>query len=110
MNSICAPALLFLILSLFSILIMISQSFDILSIVVKIFFVAIWTWFLNFLCSQGYTIISWFLVIIPFIFFILMLVFTYQIFKKMSADQLEDLLKREQEIELQRKNNQRYFR
>ena len=110
MTFICAPSLLFLILSLFSILIMISENFNILSIVVKVFFVSIWTWFLNFLCSQGYTTVSWFLVIIPFIFFILMLVFTYQIFKKLSSDQLEDLLKREQEIELQRKNNQRYFR
>lgn len=110
MSFICAPSLLFLILSLFSILIMISQDFDVLSILVKVFFVAIWTWFLNFLCSQGYTVVSWFLVILPFIFFILILVFTYKIFKKLSADQLEDIIKREQRREQKRENNQRYYR
>jgi H+/Cl- antiporter ClcA len=74
---------------------MISQNFDLLSILVKVFFVAIWTWFLNFLCSQGYTVVSWFLVILPFIFFIVILAITYKIFKKLSADQIDELIRRE---------------
>ena len=104
MNSICAPALLYLILSLFAILIMISQNFQILSILVKIFFVAIWTWFLNFLCSQGYTTVSWFLVILPIIFFILFSVFAYEIFKKLTTEQINEII-RQDAI-----NNKRYNR
>lgn len=83
MNSICAPALLYLILSIIAILIMIFRSFEILSIISKIIFVAIWTWFLNFLCSKGYTGVSWFLALLPIIFFIIFLLIAYKIIKKL---------------------------
>lgn len=86
MNPICAPAMLYLILSLFAIVIMISQSFDTLSILVKIFFVAIWTWFLNFLCSKGYTVVSWFLVILPFILLIVLMAFSLELLKKIQSN------------------------
>jgi hypothetical protein len=36
-------------------------------------FVAVWTWFLNYLCSKGHTGISWFLVFLPLIAFGVML-------------------------------------
>jgi hypothetical protein len=50
----------------------------------KVLFVAVWTWFLNFLCTQGYTTISWILVLLPFIMFILMILLAYEVFKRVK--------------------------
>jgi hypothetical protein len=35
-------------------------------------FIGIWTWFLNLLCSSGYPIVSWVLVVAPYVLTILM--------------------------------------
>jgi hypothetical protein len=39
-------------------------------IIGKLFFIMIWSWILNFLCSRGYSIISWVLVLLPFVMLI----------------------------------------
>lgn len=82
LSGICVPAMLYLVLSIIAIIAMAMNKFELMSILVKVLFVAIWTWFLNFLCSQGYTVVSWFLVLLPFILFFLMLLFAYEIIKK----------------------------
>lgn len=33
----------------------------------KIIYVLFWTWVLNIICKEGYTSVSWFLVLIPYI-------------------------------------------
>jgi len=48
----------------------------------KVIFILIWTWFLNFLCSKGYQSISWFLVLIPYIFIILMMFLAFEVVNK----------------------------
>jgi hypothetical protein len=48
---------------------MIIKKFQIMTAVVNLFFVLLWTWFLNYLCSKGYTSVSWFLVLLPLIIF-----------------------------------------
>ena len=65
----CTPALVYFVIAivvLSSAFIMRMMSIPVLAI--KVLFVAVWTWFLNFLCSNNYTGISWFLVIIPYLF------------------------------------------
>jgi hypothetical protein len=49
----------------------IMKRMSMMTVVVKTMFVLLWTWFLNFLCSKGYSGISWFLVLLPFIFIVL---------------------------------------
>jgi len=44
------------------------------TVAMKALLVAIWTWFLNFLCSKGHIGVSWFLVIIPMVIFALFLI------------------------------------
>jgi len=34
---------------------------------IKIIYILFWTWILNLICKDGYTNVSWFLVLIPFI-------------------------------------------
>lgn len=84
MSSICAPAIVYLVIAIIAIIGMITIKFQPVSILIKILFIALWTWFLNFLCSSGYTWISWFLVILPFIMFLVMIALSYEILKKLK--------------------------
>jgi len=45
---------------------------------IEMIFIVIWTWFLNFLCSKNYTGISWFLVIIPYLFMLFLVGVIYE--------------------------------
>jgi hypothetical protein len=79
---ICVPAMLYLILSIIALISMAFQSCGALCLLFKFLFIAIWTWFLNFLCTQGYTTISWILVLLPFIMFILMILLAVEVIKR----------------------------
>lgn len=71
LSKLCTPAMLYLVLSVIAILMAIMKRASMMTIVVKTLFVLLWTWFLNFLCSKGYSGISWFLVLLPFVFLVL---------------------------------------
>lgn len=85
--AICVPAMLYLILSVIALISMAFQSCGALCLLFKVLFIGIWTWFLNFLCTQGYTTISWILVLLPFIMFILMILFAYEVMKRVKDNQ-----------------------
>lgn len=40
---------------------------------IKLIYIAFWTWILNYLCKSGYTSISWFLFLVPFIMFFVLI-------------------------------------
>ena len=82
--AICVPAMLYLILSVISLISMAFNNCMGLCLLFKVLFIAIWTWFLNFLCTQGYTTISWILVLLPFIMFILMILLSYEVVKRVK--------------------------
>ena len=82
--AICVPAMLYLVLSVIALISMAFQSCEVLCLLFKALFIAIWTWFLNFLCTQGYTTISWILVLLPFIMFILMILLSYEVMKRVK--------------------------
>ena len=42
-----------------------------LAVAMKLFFAVIWTYILGWLCKKGLTAVSWFLVLLPFIIFLL---------------------------------------
>jgi uncharacterized membrane protein (DUF441 family) len=77
MNSLCSPALLFLILAIISVIMGIVSRAEPITLVVKALFIVVWTWFLNFLCSLGHEGISWFLVIMPFIIMLVVISTAY---------------------------------
>jgi hypothetical protein len=66
LTSLCSPALLYLILSGITLLLVVTKL-SAISIGLKAIFIIIWTWFLNFLCSEGHESISWFLVLLPIV-------------------------------------------
>jgi hypothetical protein len=83
-SAICIPAMLYLVLSVISLILMAFRSCGALCLLFKALFIAIWTWLLNFLCTQGYTTISWILVLLPFIMFILMILLSYEVVKRIK--------------------------
>jgi hypothetical protein len=80
-SNICTPATIYLVLGILSVLGTMFVDFSVISVLMKTVFVLIWTWFLNFLCSRGYTGISWFLVLFPFIFIIIVFIIGFQFLK-----------------------------
>lgn len=64
---ICTPAFVYFFLGVLSIIMLIVKEASSLALLVKIISTGLWTWFLNFLCGNDYTIIAWGLVAFPFI-------------------------------------------
>jgi fatty acid desaturase len=90
MFHLCPPAMLYLILGILGIIAMLTQQFRAMTLILKIVFILIWTWFLNLLCSAGYSAVSWFLVILPFVLFIVLLFFMKDVFHQLMESRQHD--------------------
>jgi len=94
LKSLCNPAMVYLILSMFALFIMAFQNFrgdstyclgsyscNVSSVslifLVKFIYIVFWTWILNIICKSGYPTVSWILVLLPFI---LLFIFISSIF------------------------------
>lgn len=95
LKSLCTPAMVYLALSVVALIIMSIQNVGgdyfycvgnynceassvTLIFIIKILYILFWTWLLNIICRSGYSIVSWILVLFPFIlFFILIAVFLF---------------------------------
>lgn len=69
-SSLCTPALIYFVVSIFYIIIKCFTNFNIMSIIFNIIIVMFWSFLLNFLCNMGLTIISWIIIILPFFVYI----------------------------------------
>ena len=87
----CSPALLFLILSVLGTIFMVMTEFSLLTLVFNLVFIALWTWFLNFLCLKGHETVSWILVVMPYVFMILFLFMSIDLMKNLSPAQIRAL-------------------
>lgn len=73
-NSICTPAQVYMIMALISVFASLyDQDFFQQYTVFNLILIAGWTFLLHFICKAGYKNISWFLVLFPFIFILLVL-------------------------------------
>jgi hypothetical protein len=82
-RKLCTPAYIYLVISVFSLIIMIIQNIgntntycvgsyackaNTLGVFVgKILYVAFWTYALSYICKSGYEKVSWFILLLPFI-------------------------------------------
>ena len=74
LTDLCPPALLYFVMAVISLMILVVSHIPFLYVLFKIAFISMWTGMLNFICKKGYTKVSWFLVISPFVaMFILVL-------------------------------------
>lgn len=84
LKNLCPPALLYLVLSVTAMIIMWVQNINneavyclgnyscdvsskTLIFAIKILYVLFWTWVLNIICKSGFSYLSWFLVLFPFL-------------------------------------------
>ena len=90
-SGLCAPAMFYLVLSTISFLAILFQNCQMPNVYIigdyvtkipchnawffagKILYIIVFTWLLNFICKKGFTNISWFLVLLPFIGMFLLL-------------------------------------
>ena len=72
LENICTPAVVYLIISMITIMIAIYNNARVFSILIKWVFVLLWTWVLNYICKSGYPMVSWVLVLLPYILTLLM--------------------------------------
>jgi hypothetical protein len=66
-DALCDPAKLYIVLSIIAIIVALIRGMPLSAVVLKAFFILFWTWVLNYLCSKGFKMVSWFLVLFPFI-------------------------------------------
>ena len=66
-NKLCNPAKLYFVLVMLFIVIGLFSKINLMAIFFKLVFAFIWTIVLNWLCSKGYTTLSWIIVFFPFI-------------------------------------------
>ena len=92
MTDLCLPALVYLILSIVSIVIYVIQSLmgdepnstanftstNIIAVlIVKLIIMIAWTFLLNALCASGHTTLSWIILFLPIIIFLILVLFLF---------------------------------
>jgi hypothetical protein len=68
LSKLCTPAFIYFIVSFVYLVINSLTNFNIMNIIIKMFFIILWSMLLNFLCNKGYTVISWVIIVLPFLF------------------------------------------
>lgn len=71
----CTPVYVYLIISLISFLMMIGMNMTGVGLMMFVVKVLFWSFVLNIICESGYTNVSWFLVLLPFILMFIFIVF-----------------------------------
>lgn len=69
----CPPALVYVILAMVGILGSIVQKASVLSTVIKLIMIGMWTWVINYLCMKGWKGMAWFLAFLPWVVVVLFL-------------------------------------
>lgn len=79
LENLCTPAVVYLILSMIAILVAIYNNATAYTVIIKWLFVLLWTWVLNWICKSGYPMVSWALVLLPYLFILLMISVTIEV-------------------------------
>ena len=91
--TLCNPAMLYLILSIIVILMGFSAQVNAGLFIVKIIMMLVWVYILNFLCSKGYTTVSWVLVLLPFILIAFMALMLLEVTRRLSGKAFPEFVK-----------------
>lgn len=62
--NLCNPAFIYIIIAIIFLLINMFKNFNLIGTFINLLFMLLWTWVLNILCINGYSIIAWLLLII----------------------------------------------
>ena len=89
----CTPAQLYLILGAIGIINAFFKNYGIETLFMKAFFIIIWAWVLNWLCSKGFKAISWILVLLPFILVLFMFFLIKDVVVKEGIEGVKPILR-----------------
>ena len=70
-SKLCTPAKIYFVIAVIACIIALFSGLGVLAVFMKLIFAFIWTFILSWLCSKGYQSVSWFLVLLPYIFILL---------------------------------------
>jgi hypothetical protein len=90
LKELCPPAYLYFIISMLMFVLSLFQNFGntdkynvgiyscivpscIIIFILKFSYILFWTWVLNLICKDGYSSISWFLILFPYILFFILI-------------------------------------
>ena len=78
-SKICTPARLYFAIAVIATIVALFRGATMMHAFWQIFFAFIWTFILGWLCNKGYNSLSWFLVLLPYIFILLTMLNIYHI-------------------------------
>ena len=64
-SNLCTPAVVYFWISLVVLVISVISGLHLVANLVQLIFILVWSWILNYLCTKGFTAVSWLLVILP---------------------------------------------
>ena len=67
----CTPAKIYFAIAVLSSLLALIYNTPILAVFIKLIFSFIWAFILNWLCDKGFTVVSWVLVLLPYVLILL---------------------------------------
>ena len=90
LKDLCSPALFYFYISILAYVIILIQNFNnnniytvgyfscnfphtIILFIIKLIYILFWTYILNLICKDGYTTLSWLVVLFPFILFFVLI-------------------------------------
>ena len=78
-SKICTPARLYFAIAVIATIVALFRGATMMHAFWQIFFAFIWTFILGWLCDKGYNSLSWFLVLLPYIFILLAMLNIYHV-------------------------------
>ena len=84
-NELCSPAKLYFVLSVIACIAALVNGLKIMQVAINLIIAFAWTAVLSWICGKGFTGVSWFLVLVPYI--IMLLVF-FKLMKDISKSQV----------------------
>jgi hypothetical protein len=84
-SKLCTPAKIYFAIAVIASVVALFNRVGIMSVAIKLIFAFIWTFILSWLCSKGYTSISWLLVLLPYIIILLAMLRIYHVTEDQRA-------------------------
>lgn len=88
LKKMCLPAKIYLAILVISIVLAVFQGIGLSIILFKTVFGFIWMWILNWICSKGYTNLSWVLLLLPYVIMFLIVATTVEVVNILKADKI----------------------
>lgn len=67
LKTLCTPAKIYFAITVLSAIWMLVNNVNAMAVIIKLVFAFLWTLVLGWLCKKGYEVVSWILVLMPFV-------------------------------------------